>query len=41
MVPQAGIEPTAYPLGEGRSIQLSYWGAGPLREDAARSAGRV
>ncbi|VWX51916.1 hypothetical protein MICRO80W_680004 [Micrococcus luteus] len=25
-VPQAGIEPTAYPLGEGRSIQLSYWG---------------
>lgn len=26
MVPLAGIEPTAYPLGEGRSILLSYRG---------------
>lgn len=27
-VPLAGIEPTAYPLGEGRSILLSYRGMG-------------
>lgn len=28
IVPLAGIEPTAYPLGEGRSILLSYRGMG-------------
>lgn len=28
VVPLAGIEPTAYPLGEGRSILLSYRGMG-------------
>ncbi len=26
MVPQAGLEPATFPLGGGRSIQMSYWG---------------
>ena len=31
VVPLSGIEPLAYPLGEGRSIQLSYRGEGAKR----------
>lgn len=31
MVPPAGVEPAAFPLGEGRSIHLSYGGKeGPV-----------